>query len=85
MRPTTEIFAELKVALDERSYPIVIGRHLLENADFARFVPGRRVAIVTNTVVAPLYLDKLTSMLESAGKRCIAVVLPDGEEEKKHR
>jgi 3-dehydroquinate synthase len=82
MNPTTEVFAELKVALDERSYPIIIGRHLLENADFARYVPGRRVAIVTNTVVAPLYLDKLTSMLESAGKRCIAVVLPDGEEEK---
>ena len=31
MKPSTEseIFAELTVALDERSYPIVIGSHLL--------------------------------------------------------
>lgn len=82
MKPSPEIFAELTVALDERSYPIVIGSHLLEHTEFARYVPGKRVAIVTNTTVAPLYLDRLTAMLESAGKRCIPIVLPDGEEEK---
>ena len=82
MTPATDIFAELNVALEDRSYPIVIGRRLLENSDFARLVPGKRVAIVTNTVVAPLYLATLTAMLEGAGKRCIAIVLPDGEEEK---
>ena len=82
MTPATDTFAELNVALEDRSYPIVIGRRLLENSDFARLVPGKRVAIVTNTVVAPLYLATLTAMLEGAGKRCIAIVLPDGEEEK---
>ena len=82
MNSSSEIFAELIVALDERSYPIVIGSHLLDDQNFARHVPGRRVAIVTNTVVAPLYLERLTVMLEAAGKRCIPVVLPDGEEEK---
>ena len=82
MKPESEIFAELSVALDERSYPIIIGSHLLENDAFARHVPGKRVAIVTNTTVAPLYLERLSAMLEAAGKRCIPIVLPDGEEEK---
>ncbi len=82
MNPTPSVFADLAVDLGERSYPIVIGRHLLDNADFARHVPGKRVAIVTNTVVAPLYLERLTAMLQAAGKQCIAIVLPDGEEEK---
>lgn len=76
------VFANLTVALEERSYPIVIGRHLLDDSALARYIPGKRIAIVTNTVVAPLYLEKLTTMLTSAGKQCIPIVLPDGEEEK---
>lgn len=82
MKPTPQLFAELTVDLGERSYPIVIGKHLLEQAEFARYIPGTRVAIVTNTIVAPLYLERLTHMLTAAGKQCIPIVLPDGEEEK---
>ncbi len=82
MTHPSHIFANLTVDLDERSYPIVIGSHLLENGEFASHVPGKRVAIVTNTTVAPLYLARLTAMLEAAGKQCFAVILPDGEEEK---
>ncbi len=82
MTPTHSVFAELTVALGERSYPIIIGRHLLDQPDFAGHIPGKRVAIVTNTVVAPLYLDRLTAMLKAAGKECLSIVLPDGEEEK---
>lgn len=82
MKPSPEVFAKLTVDLSERSYPIIIGRHLLESAEAARLIPGKRVAIVTNTIVAPLYLDRLSAMLEAAGKRCIPIVLPDGEEEK---
>lgn len=76
------IFANLTVALDERSYPIVIGRDLLADSSFASHIPGKRIAIVTNTTVAPLYLDQLTATLGAAGKQCIPIVLPDGEEEK---
>ena len=78
----SQVFAQLTVDLGERSYPIVIGSHLLENGEFARHVPGKRVAIVTNTTVAPLYRERLTAMLEAAGKQCFPVILPDGEEEK---
>ncbi len=82
MKPTAHVFADLTVDLGERSYPIVIGSQLLEDSAFAQHVPGKRIAIVTNTTVAPLYLARLTAMLEAAGKQCFAVVLPDGEEEK---
>ncbi len=82
MKPSANVFANLTVDLGERSYPIVIGSHVLDDAEFARHVPGKRVAIVTNTTVAPLYLARLTAMLEAAGKQCLPVILPDGEEEK---
>ncbi len=73
----------LQVALGERSYPIMIGQSLL--ADVARMsahIPGPRVAIVTNTTVAPLYLERVTGTLAAAGKLVTQIVLADGEEEK---
>ncbi len=73
----------LQVELGDRSYPIEIGESLLDySALIAKHVAGGRVAIITNTVVAPLYLDRLTRALESAGKQVISIVLPDGEQEK---
>lgn len=72
----------LEVALGERSYPIFIGSQLLGDTAWCSHIAGDRVAIVTNTVVAPLYLERLTATLQAAGKKVISVVLPDGEEEK---
>lgn len=73
----------LEVNLGERSYPIDIGQGLLKDSSlFARVIKGNRVAVVTNTIVAPLYLDQLTRSLEEAGKQVIPIVLPDGEQEK---
>jgi len=73
----------LQVDLGERSYPITIGQSLLADSDLiSRHVAGKRVAIVTNTTVGPLYLDKLAALLADAGKQVTTVVLPDGEEEK---
>jgi shikimate kinase/3-dehydroquinate synthase len=73
----------LQVDLGERSYPIVIGQSLLANPRLiADAVSGERAAIVTNTVVGPLYLDRVTQSLRAAGKRVTEIVLPDGEEEK---
>ena len=82
MNSLAKVFANLTVDLGERSYPIVIGSELLQDSEFARHVPGKRIAIVTNTTVAPLYLERLSAMLEAAGKQCLSVILPDGEEEK---
>lgn len=73
----------LQVDLGDRSYPISIGQSLLSRGDLiARHVPGPRVALVTNTTVAPLYLEQLRTTLSAAGKSVTSIVLPDGEEEK---
>lgn len=73
----------LHVDLGDRSYPIAIGQSLLSDTDLiSRHVAGKRVAIVTNTTVGPLYLDKLVQILSDAGKQVTTIVLPDGEEEK---
>ncbi len=72
----------LNVDLGERSYPISIGPAVLDEALLARHVAGRKVAIVTNTTVAPLYLERVAAPLAAAGKEVISVVLEDGEEHK---
>ena len=54
----------LTVDLGERSYPIFIGEQLLTNADYLTpYIHGKQVMIVTNTTVAPLYLDTVKKML----------------------
>jgi 3-dehydroquinate synthase len=72
----------LQVDLGDRSYPIVIGRKLLSADLLGRYVAGDRVAVVTNTTVAPLYLEQVCEMLTRIGKQVVTIVLPDGEEEK---
>jgi shikimate kinase / 3-dehydroquinate synthase len=73
----------LKVGLAERSYPIHIGSGLLNRADLILpFLQHKRVAIVSNTTVAPLYLGALSKMLESNGVRVVSIILPDGEQYK---
>lgn len=73
----------LNVALGDRAYPIHIGRGLL--ADASLLLPHletRRAFVVTNDVVAPLYLDGLRAALEAGGIDVGCVVLPDGESHK---
>lgn len=74
-------FEKLSIALGERSYPILIGRGLLGNADvLSQHLLARKLLIVTNEVVAPLYLQQLKSALP--GKQLHELVLPDGEHTK---
>ena len=73
----------LNVALGERSYPIYIGERLLTRAEL--LLPAlvqKKIAVITNTVVAKLYLEPLTSALHRLGVEAVTVVLPDGEEYK---
>ncbi len=68
----------LTVDLAERSYPIHIGSNLLTQAQlFTPHIIGRKVAIVTNTTVAPLYLQQLRETLHNYD--ITEIVLPDGE------
>ena len=71
----------LKVDLDERSYPIYIGKNLLGEKDLLQpHIPGQQVLIVSNTTVAPLYLQQLKALL--TGKQVVEKILPDGEKYK---
>ena len=74
----------LNVDLGDRSYPIAIGRGLLDDASLLnRHIGGSgKVAIVTNTTVAPLYLDKVAAPLRAAGRDVVPIILRDGEEYK---
>jgi 3-dehydroquinate synthase len=64
------------VALGERSYPIHIGPGLL--ADAALYgIDAKQVLIVTNEIVAPLYLEPVRLALR--GRDLETIVLPDGE------
>lgn len=70
----------LKVELADRSYPIHIGRNLLSDASLILpYLKRKHVAVVTNSTVAPLYLDQLTGSLNAAGVTVIPIILPDGE------
>lgn len=72
---------QLGINLGERSYPILIGTGLLSNAQLlAKHIPARSLMIVTNEVVAPLYLQLLKDALTD--KRLFEIVLPDGEHTK---
>ena len=71
----------LQVSLAERSYPILIGPGLLsESGLLAELISARQVLIVTNQIVAPLYLATLEQAI--AADQQHTLVLPDGEEQK---
>lgn len=73
----------LSVVLGERSYPIHIGAGLLTRADLiVSALPQKRVAVVTNTTVGPLYLSRFSQALEARGVNVLEIVLPDGEAHK---
>lgn len=74
----------LRVALGERSYPIHIGAGILDLAELYRpHLGGGQVAVVSNPVVAPLYLERVRRALDRAGATALAeVLLEDGEQAK---
>lgn len=70
----------LQVELGSRSYPIFIGQGLLAEPDcILPYIRGKQVLIVSNTTVAPLYLERVKSVLAGAGLSVESHLLPDGE------
>src|SRR5690606_8336822 len=81
--PTGGAMESLRVELGSRSYPIHIGAGIVDRVPLYEAVLGRgTAAIVTNDVVAPLYLARVQKALEAAGARVVPVVVPDGEQAK---
>ncbi|MBV1775465.1 3-dehydroquinate synthase [Burkholderiaceae bacterium DAT-1] len=73
----------IHVPLEQNAYDIHIGTGLLSSVEqMLAVMPQRRAVIVSNEVVAPLYLARLQMALEAAGVQVQTVVLPDGEQHK---
>jgi 3-dehydroquinate synthase len=75
----------VEVDLGDRSYPIYIGSGLLDQPELLqRHVHGKKVLVVTNTTIAPLYLDKVVNALtiKNPNVTVESVILPDGEQYK---
>lgn len=73
--------ALLTVDLAERSYPIYIGSKGLGNINnFTQHINGKRVCIVSNDIVAPIYLESLITLL--GDYEVDSIVLADGEAQK---
>ncbi len=78
-----QIKHQLEVDLGERSYPIYIGSGLLGLADLIRpHIHGSSALIVSNSTVAPLYLERVRQALENCEIRQDQMVLEDGEQYK---
>ena len=68
----------LQVDLGDRSYPIFIGAGILKNPELIKpYIKGISTTVVTNTTVAPLYLDSVHENISEY--KNIDVILPDGE------
>ncbi len=73
----------LEVALENRAYPIYIGSQLLGQAElFTRHLAQKRAVVVTDSVVAPLYLPALSAALAAAGVEVTPIVITAGEQHK---
>ena len=71
----------IDVELGDRAYPITIGASILEDKfDFDQWIKGKDCLIVTNEIVAPLFLDLLLSSIKN--KKVETLILPDGESNK---
>ena len=68
----------IKVKLASNSYPVYLGSGLLAAAElFERHLGSGKILIVSNDVVAPLYLDQVRTSL---GSRDVDIhIIPDGE------
>jgi len=71
----------LTVALGKRAYPIFIGQGVLQRSELLLpYLRQPKVAIVTNTTVAPLCLRRFVDSLSTAGIDVAEIILPDGEQ-----
>jgi 3-dehydroquinate synthase len=73
----------IQVNLGERSYPIAIQAGNLDDAGFLlQAIKGNQVVVITNNIVAPLYLKTLNDTLSTSGKAITHIILEDGESNK---
>ncbi|HOE95275.1 MAG TPA: 3-dehydroquinate synthase [Candidatus Sumerlaeota bacterium] len=84
MNPIEKLPTQVDVALDERSYPIVIDADWLDRigAALAPYFPPRPCTLVTNPTVGRHHAEGVRRALAEAGYRVSICEIPDGEEHK---
>jgi 3-dehydroquinate synthase len=71
----------VEVDLGERSYPIFIGPDVgVEQNLISSTVQSDTIVIISNDIVAPLYLSRIRDQFNS--RNCLELILPDGEAHK---
>ncbi len=75
----TESFT-VQIELGERSYPVHIGEGLLDQAEPWQTLKAGKTLIVSNEVVAPLYLNRLLTAL--GDRQVSSHIIADGEPHK---
>ncbi|NQZ49274.1 MAG: 3-dehydroquinate synthase [Moritella sp.] len=69
----------LTVELGERSYPIYIGEGVLTQVEqFKSAITTNKVVVISNDTVAPLYLQRVTALLQDY--EFDSIILSDGEQ-----
>ena len=74
----------VRVELGPRSYDVLVGAGLLREAGhlLAPLLPGRSAVVLTDRVVAALYLDSALDALRDAGFACSHAIVDSGEHSK---
>lgn len=75
---------ELKVNLEENSYPIIIEKGSIKN--ISKYLKdkfkGKKIAIISDNIVYGIYGDSLKKALECDGYTAKSIVIPAGEKSK---
>ena len=82
--PSSPARRSVRVDLGDRSYDILIGPGLIAaaGAEIRSRMKGRRVAVITDEHVAPIYLEPFMRSLAGGGIQAVSLVLPAGEKTK---
>ena len=82
--PKRPEFCCVNVDLGKNSYPIRIGKGLLESAGdmISDILPDSNCAIVSDENVANLYLNKLKKSLDGRNIKSVDIIVPPGESSK---
>ena len=72
---------ELTVNLEKNSYPIYIENGILSRAEkyISKCFSGKKIMVISDDNVFPLYGESLISSLDACGYDCHSLILPHGE------
>ena len=72
----------VNISLETSCYDIYINDSFFDFKSIQHLLVNRKIAIVSNETVAPIYLDELISTLSTEKENIYPCILPDGEQHK---